>query len=151
GFIRHLPHRLVDAFRATLEETLGASLLLHVTDGSAPERDANVDAVNEVLEEISADSLPVLHVYNKVDLLGETPRIERDEQGAPWRVWLSAQTGEGLELLYEAMAERLATGWVDQWVRLPVTAGRLRARLHEAGEVLSEQTGEDGGMLLRVR
>ncbi|KAF0806120.1 GTP-binding protein HflX [Alcanivorax sp. S71-1-4] len=151
GFIRHLPHRLVDAFRATLEETLGASLLLHVTDGSAAERDANVDAVNEVLEEISADELPVLHVYNKVDLLGEAPRIERDEQGRPWRVWMSAQTGAGLDLLHQAMAERLATGWVDQWVRLPAFAGRLRARLHEAGEVLNEETDERGGMLLRVR
>ncbi|MCK0537496.1 ribosome rescue GTPase HflX [Alcanivorax quisquiliarum] len=151
GFIRHLPHRLVDAFRATLEETLGASLLLHITDASAPERDSNVDAVNEVLEEIGADTLPVLHVFNKIDLLDEAPRIERDEQGLPWRVWVSAQSGRGLALLHEAMAERVALGWVDQWVRLPVTAGGLRARLHEAGEVLDERTSEEGAMLLRVR
>ncbi|MBZ2190237.1 GTPase HflX [Alcanivorax sp. JB21] len=151
GFIRHLPHRLVDAFRATLEETLGASLLLHVTDCAAEDRDRNVMAVNEVLEEISADELPVLHVYNKVDLAGEAPRIERDEQGKPWRVWLSAHTGEGLELLYDAMAERLATGWVDRWIRLPADSGRMRARLHEAGEVLDEQLDESGNLLLRVR
>lgn len=151
GFIRHLPHRLVDAFRATLEETLGASLLLHVTDCAAEERERNVQAVDEVLTEISADALPVLHVYNKTDLANELPRIERDEQGRPWRVWLSASTGVGMNLLYEAMAERLATGWVDRWVRLPVNAGRLRARLHEAGEVLSEESDTAGGMLLRVR
>ncbi|MCK0153541.1 GTPase HflX [Alcanivorax sp. S6407] len=150
GFIRHLPHRLVQAFRATLEETVNATLLLHVTDCSAEERDSNVEAVNEVLEEIGGDKLPVLHVYNKVDNLGEAPRIDRDEHGQPWRVWISAQTGDGFDLLFEAIAERLAAGWVDCWVRLPAHAGRLRARLHEAGEVLDEQAAMDGSMLLRI-
>ncbi|MDX1802685.1 MAG: ribosome rescue GTPase HflX [Alcanivorax sp.] len=150
GFIRHLPHRLVQAFRATLEETVNATLLLHVTDCSAEERDANVAAVNEVLGEIGADQVPVLHVYNKVDRLELPPRLERDEHGRPWRVWISAQTGEGFQLLFDAIAERLAVGWVDCWLRLPPSAGRLRARLHEAGEVLEEQTATDGGMLLRV-
>ncbi|GAA5126997.1 ribosome rescue GTPase HflX [Alloalcanivorax gelatiniphagus] len=150
GFIRHLPHRLVQAFRATLEETVNASLLLHVTDSSAEERDANVDAVNEVLEEIGANQVPVLHVYNKVDRLDQPPRVERDEHGLPWRVWLSATTGEGFDLLYAAIAERLADRWVDRWLRLPPSAGKLRARLHEAGEVLDERATTDGGMLLRV-
>ena len=150
GFIRHLPHRLVQAFRATLEETANATLLLHVTDCSAEERDSNVEAVNEVLEEIGGDQLPVLHVYNKVDNLDESPRIDRDEQGQPWRVWISAQTGDGFDLLFEAIAERLAAGWVDCWVRLPAHAGRLRARLHEAGEVLDEEAAMDGSMLLRI-
>ncbi len=150
GFIRHLPHRLVQAFRATLEETVNATLLLHVTDCSAEERDSNVAAVDEVLEEIGGDKLPVLHVYNKVDNLDQAPRIERDEHGQPWRVWISAQTGDGFDLLFEAIAERLAAGWVDCWVRLPASAGRLRARLHEAGEVLEEQTDTDGSMLLRI-
>ncbi|MQX52803.1 ribosome rescue GTPase HflX [Alcanivorax sediminis] len=150
GFIRHLPHRLVQAFRATLEETVNATLLLHVTDCSAEERDSNVEAVNEVLEEIGGDKLPVLHVYNKVDNLEESPRIDRDEHGQPWRVWISAQTGDGFDLLFEAIAERLAAGWVDCWVRLPAHAGRLRARLHEAGEVLDEQAAVDGSMLLRI-
>ncbi len=150
GFIRHLPHRLVQAFRATLEETVNASLLLHVTDCSAEERDANVAAVNEVLEEIEADQVPVLHVYNKVDRIGMEPALERDEEGRPWRVWLSAQTGDGFDLLYQAIAERLADRWVDRWLRLPPAAGRLRAKLHEAGEVLSEEAATDGSMLLRV-
>ena len=150
GFIRHLPHRLVQAFRATLEETINASLLLHVTDCSADERDSNVQAVNEVLEEIGGDKLPVLHVYNKVDNLDQAPKIERDEHGQPWRVWISAQTGAGFNLLFEAIAERLASGWVDCWVRLPADAGRLRARLHAAGEVLDEQAAMDGSMLLRI-
>ena len=140
----------MQAFRATLEETVNATLLLHVTDCSAEERDSNVAAVDEVLEEIGGDKLPVLHVYNKVDNLDQPPRIERDEHGQPWRVWISAQTGDGFDLLFEAIAERLAAGWVDCWVRLPASAGRLRARLHEAGEVLEEQTATDGSMLLRI-
>lgn len=150
GFIRHLPHRLVQAFRATLEETVNASLLLHVTDSSVDERDDNVAAVNEVLGEIGAERVPVLHVYNKVDRLDAAPRMERDQHGLPWRVWISAHTGAGFDLLFQAIAERLADQWVDRWLRLPPEAGRLRARLHEAGEVLAEDTATDGGMLLRV-
>lgn len=150
GFIRHLPHRLVQAFRATLEETVSASLLLHVTDAGAEEREDNVAAVDEVLEEIDADKVPVLHIYNKVDQTDFQPFLERDGEGRPWRVWLSARTGEGFELLFEAIAERLADRWVDRWLRLPPDAGRLRSRLHEAGEVLAEDAATDGSMLLRV-
>src|SRR5699024_2679165 len=151
GFIRHLPHRLVESFRSTLDETLGASLLLHVTDAAADDRQDNIASVEEVLTEIGADELPVLHVYNKADLLAEPVRIDRDEAGKPWRVWVSAITGEGIELLYAAIAERIAEGWVDRWVRIPVTAGRLRAQLHEAGEVLAEQAEDDGSLLARIR
>ena len=151
GFIRHLPHRLVEAFRATLEETLNATLLLHATDCSAEERDKNIDAVNAVLGEIGADEVPTLHVFNKVDLTDIEPHIDRDEQGMPIRVWLSAVTRDGFDLLQEALAERLAASWIDRWVRLPPEAGRLRARLHEAGEVQQEQTGTDGSMLMRIR
>ena len=151
GFIRHLPHRLVDAFSATLEETLNASLLLHVTDCSASERDDNIEAVNDVLEEIGALELPTLHVFNKVDLLEQPARLERNEQGVITHVWLSAVTGEGFELLYQALSERLESDWIDRWLKLPPGAGRLRARLHEAGEVLAEQTDEQGAQLMRVR
>jgi GTP-binding protein HflX len=152
GFIRHLPHRLVQAFRATLEETLSAGLLLHVTDAASEDRDENIAAVDAVLEEIGADQVPVLHVFNKTDLLDTPPRIDRDDEGMAVRVWLSAVTGEGIELLHQAMAERLAADWVDRWIVLPaVEAGRLRARLHQAGEVLAEQTNADGNLLLRVR
>lgn len=151
GFIRHLPHKLVESFRSTLEETLGASLLLHVTDASSEARQENITSVEEVLEEIEAQELPVLHVYNKADLIAEPARLERDENGRPWRVWLSAITGEGIDLLHLAIAERLAEGWVDRWVLLPVTAGRLRSRLHEAGEVLAEKARKDGSLLVRVR
>lgn len=152
GFIRHLPHRLVQAFQATLEETLSASLLLHITDAAAEERAENIHAVDHVLEEIGADKVPVLHVFNKIDLLEAPARIDRNDEGMPVRVWLSATTGEGIELLHQAVAERVAADWVDRWIVLPASeAGRLRARLHEAGEVLAEQLADNGNLLLRVR
>ena len=151
GFIRHLPHRLVDAFRATLEETVNAALLLHVTDCSAEERDLNIDAVNTVLAEIDADEVPTLHVFNKVDLTDFSPHIDRDEHGVAIRVWISAANRQGLDLLAEAIAERLADSWIDRWVRLPANAGKLRARLHDAGEVMQEQAALDGSQLLRIR
>lgn len=151
GFIRHLPHRLVQAFRATLEETVSATLLLHISDCSVDERDENIEAVDAVLEEIGADQVSTLHIFNKVDLTDFTPRIDRDENGVALRVWVSAVTGEGFDLLYEALAERLAASWIDSWVRLPADAGRLRARLHEAGEVVEERTEDDGALLLCIR
>jgi GTP-binding protein HflX len=151
GFIRPLPHRLVQALRATLDETVSATLLLHIIDCSAEERDENIDAVDAVLAEIGADEVPALHVFNKVDLTDFAPRVDRDESGTAIRVWVSATTGAGFDLLYQVLAERLAASWVDSWVRLPAGAGRLRARLHEAGEVVEERTENDGALLLRIR
>ncbi|MFZ5756949.1 MAG: ribosome rescue GTPase HflX [Pseudomonadota bacterium] len=151
GFIRRLPTRLVDAFRATLEETADADLLLHVTDCAAADRDANIAAVDAVLAEIGADQVPVLHVFNKVDQLDERePRVERDEAGRPVRVWISAVTGAGMELLPAAIAERLAADRARVTLRLPPAAGRLRSRLYARNAVESETTGEDGSAELVV-
>lgn len=108
GFIRHLPHKLVEAFRATLEESSNSDLLLHVIDAHEPERMAQIEQVLAVLGEIGADGLPMLEVYNKIDLLESMePQIQRDEHGKPERVWLSAREGKGLELLEQAIAELL--------------------------------------------
>ena len=107
GFIRDLPHTLVAAFRATLEETIQADLLLHVVDSSNPLRDVQIEEVNKVLAEIGAESVPQLIVWNKTDLRQLPADIERDELGEIEAVRLSALTGEGLELLREALAERL--------------------------------------------
>ncbi len=158
GFIRALPHDLVAAFRATLEETLEASLLLHVVDAADPERRAKTDQVNRVLAEIGADSVPQLEVFNKVDRLPRAadggawppaPRVERrGRDGEVERVWLSALTGEGVDLLREAVAERLGVALVRRVARLPAAEGRLRARLFEAGAVLREHAGEDGTLEL---
>ncbi|MGE5524477.1 MAG: GTPase HflX [Rhodospirillaceae bacterium] len=108
GFIRHLPHSLVAAFRATLEETVHADLLLHVVDASSPDRETQIEAVNEVLKEIGGDRTPQVLVYNKIDLTSFEPRVERDEYGKIAGVWLSAQTGTGVDLARLALEEYAA-------------------------------------------
>ena len=105
GFIKHLPHTLVAAFRATLEEAVAADLLLHVVDASSPGRDQQIDEVNKVLLEIGADQIPQLMVLNKIDVNGLAPGLERDEYGRIARIWVSARSGEGFDLLREALAE----------------------------------------------
>jgi GTP-binding protein HflX len=151
GFIRHLPHDLVAAFRSTLEETREASLLLHVVDASDPERDARVAQVNGVLEEIGAGAVPQVEVYNKIDLApGREPGAETGEDGRVRRVWVSAATGAGLEALREAIAGCVHPGPVLRRLHLPPGAGRLRARLFAAGAVRREEV-LDAGWLLEVR
>ena len=105
GFIRRLPHTLVAAFRATLEETIHADLLLHVVDASSEDRGAQITAVNQVLEEIGAHAIPQLLVMNKIDRTPLAPRVERDEYGRICRVWASARTGEGLDAVRMALEE----------------------------------------------
>ena len=105
GFIRQLPHSLVAAFRATLEETVHADLLLHVVDASTDERDAQINAVNEVLAEIGADAIPQVLVLNKIDLTAHLPRVDRDEYGKISRVWISAESGSGLGAVHLALEE----------------------------------------------
>jgi len=153
GFIRHLPHRLVEAFRATLEESSNADLLLHVIDASGTERDEQIEQVNAVLQEIGAGELPLLEVCNKIDLLhGElaTPSLQRDASGRAVRVFLSAQNGQGLELLEQAIAERLGQDVFVGHLRLPGALSRLRARFFAQGAVRSEESSEDGSSLLSL-
>lgn len=152
GFIRHLPHKLVEAFRATLQETTEASLLLHIVDSHDSHRDENMAQVEGVLTEIGADEIPVLQVFNKIDLLDNfTPRVERNEEGVPVRAWVSAVSGEGLDGLYDAIVERLAEDVVHYFVLLGPADGKLRALMHEAGSVLSEEHRENGEMVLETR
>ncbi len=105
GFIRELPTQLVAAFRATLEETVHADLLLHVVDGASQVRDEQIEQVNAVLQEIGADHIPQVLVWNKIDLAGLAPAVERDEYDKISRVFVSAQTGAGIDLLRNAIAE----------------------------------------------
>lgn len=105
GFIRHLPHSLVAAFRSTLEETAQADLLLHVVDVNSPERNDQMAEVNKVLAEVGARSIPQIVLYNKIDLQGLAPGVRRDEYGNIETLYLSAKTGAGIELLRDALAE----------------------------------------------
>jgi|TARA_Y100001968_G_scaffold267190_1_gene257027 GTP-binding protein HflX len=152
GFIRHLPHKLVESFRATLEESSNADLLLHVIDAHEPERDQQIEQVLAVLGEIGANELPMLEVYNKLDLLeGIEPQIQRDADGKPQRVWVSARDGLGLDLLRQAVAELLGDDLFVGTLRLPQRLGRLRAQFFELGAVQRETHDEEGGSLLEVR
>jgi len=154
GFIRDLPHDLVAAFRSTLQETREADLLLHVIDAHDPHRAEHIVEVNTVLEEIEASDRPQLLVYNKIDLLDKSdarPHIDRDEQGKPRRVWVSAQTGEGLSELRQAMSELLQEARIQQSLILAPGQGRLHAKLHELGTVLLEETDNQGHWLMNVR
>jgi GTP-binding protein HflX len=152
GFIRHLPHKLVDAFRATLEETCNATLLLHVIDCHDDDRLENIEQVDLVLAEIGADDIPMLKVYNKLDLLDERePRVDRDENGVPVRVWVSAQTGDGLELLYDALSELLTEEIVHQRIVVSPKHGKLRALFYAANTVVNEQLDDAGQANLEIR
>lgn len=151
GFIRDLPHELVAAFRATLEETRNASLLLHVIDASSPERDDQAEEVERVLRQMGIDDIEVLEVYNKVDALdGREPRVERDADGRIRRVWLSAHSGAGIELLVGALDELLSEPRVQVSLLLAPSDGRLRATLYERGTVHHERVTEHGGFELDV-
>ncbi len=150
GFVRDLPHELVAAFRSTLLEAREADLHLHVIDAADPERSERVRQVNEVLTGIGAGEVPQLEVYNKIDRLGEAPRLERDADGTVRRVWLSAATGAGLELLREALAERFGARLVRLTLGLAARHGRARAELYRLGAVLKETETEDGGWQIEV-
>lgn len=152
GFIRHLPHKLVESFRATLEESANADLLLHVIDAHEPDRDEQIEQVMAVLAEIGANELPILEVYNKLDLLESVePHIQRDEQGVPRRVWVSARDGVGLELIREAIAELVGEDMFTGTLRLPQHMARLRSQLFATGAVKEERHDEQGDALLSVR
>jgi GTP-binding protein HflX len=149
GFIRELPHDLVAAFRATLAEAREADLLLHVSDAADDEREQLHRVVNNVLQEIDAGDLPQLQVMNKIDLADLQPRIDRDGDGRPYRVWLSAATGAGVDLLHQALGELLGGDRVQSSLHLPLTAGRLHARLKASGAI-AEETVDEHGWRLRI-
>jgi len=152
GFISHLPHRLVDAFRATLEEAASATLLLHIIDAAAEERAINIKRVDEVLKEIDAHRLPTLMVYNKIDLLDNVqPRIDRNDSGMPVAVWLSALSGEGLDLLLQAIVECLPSQIVHKHLQLQPDQGALRAALYSHKAVVAEQVNEQGAIKLEIK
>lgn len=150
GFIRELPHELVAAFQSTLTEAREATLLLHVVDASDPRRDEHMVQVNAVLAEIGADEIPQIIVYNKIDRLELPPRLDRDASGRASAVWVCAQKRSGLDLLVDAIAERLTRFVRRARVRIPASAGAVRSRLYAARTVRAEQAAEDGSLELTV-
>ena len=150
GFVRDLPHELIAAFRSTLQEAREADLILHLIDASDPNRWQRVRQVNSVLKQLDADEVPQIRVYNKIDLLGRSPRITSNREGEGRAVWLSAVTGEGIPLLLQAIGDRLRRKTLHRLIHLQPSQGRIRSRLFELGAVLSERSEEDGGWTLEL-
>lgn len=152
GFIQQLPHDLIAAFRATLEETCQATVLLHVVDASDPERLERIEQVNHVLEQIGAAEVPQIMVYNKIDRMEEIPRTEQQGQGEDVRtkIWLSAKTGEGVPLLQQAVQTFLHPEKVHCCLRLSVSEQSLRSKLFTETIILKEDYADNGDSLLEL-
>lgn len=159
GFIRHLPHQLVTSFRSTLEETREASLLLHIIDANDENRRANIGQVNAVLKEIGADNVPQIEIYNKIDLIpAKSAHIEYEHNHGDEgqtnetvkRVWVSAKSGEGLDLLNQVLAGYFRAVKDTLFLRIPPTAGCLRAKLYDLGCVLNERYLDNNDALIEV-
>jgi GTP-binding protein HflX len=151
GFVRHLPHDLVAAFRATLVETREADLILHVVDSADDSRQEKIEAVNNVLHEVGASDVPQLLVYNKIDIPGFAPRADLDEQNNAWRVWLSAQTRAGFDHLSDALRSRFCEQTRVYRLILQAREGRIRAFLFESGSIESEIFVSNGDIDLKLR
>lgn len=151
GFIRHLPHDLVAAFKSTLQETRDADLQLHVVDISDARRNDNMQQVAAVLQEIDADAIPQLVVYNKIDLLGQPARIEYNELNLPVAVYLSASSGDGIDLLRQALAQLLSERYIEVELNLPPQQAVWRARFHQQHCIAQEQFDADGYCQLKLR
>ena len=151
GFIRHIPHDLVDAFHATLEEIREADLLLHIVDVTSDHRHSQIEQVNQVIKEIGAEGVPQIEVYNKIDLHGEmSARVEMNENNSLHRVWLSASTGEGIDGLLMVITRFIRSRVQHHRLNLPPSAGKLRAHLFDMGVVRNERCDEKGGWLMEV-
>jgi GTPase len=151
GFIKDLPHDLIAAFRATLEETRMADLLLHVVDASSDNARELISSVDEVLLEVEAGDVPVLLIFNKIDAIDVKPRIDRCSEGFPVRVWVSAEQGLGMDLLYQAVSERLSVENVSIRIDLPFGCEALRAKLYSLGAVVSEVEDSEKGYILDLK
>ncbi|MEP1551819.1 GTPase HflX, partial [Paraglaciecola sp.] len=152
GFIRHLPHDLIAAFKATLQETQQADLLLHVVDYSDDQFRENIDEVNDVLEEIDAHEIQQLVVCNKIDRMdGVSAKIDRDDTGMPIRVWISAQQGIGIDLLNDAITECLSKNMVQHSLRIPPSKSNLRGVFFDMNCIASQSYAENGDWQVDVR
>lgn len=150
GFIRHIPHDLIESFNATLEEIKEADLLLHVIDANDEQRHIHMQQVNQVIKEIGAEHVPQIEVYNKIDLNEGISARQESGDDREMRVWLSAKLGTGIDGLKELISRQV---WADNdvhTVHLPSSAGKLRASLYQHGTVCEESAHEAGGWFMKV-
>ncbi|ABV35409.1 GTP-binding protein, HSR1-related [Shewanella sediminis HAW-EB3] len=152
GFIRHLPHDLVAAFKATLQETREADLLLHIVDCADEDMGDNFEQVQKVLKEIGAEEIPQLVVCNKIDLLEDvSPKIDYDSEGIPTRVWVSAQQQKGLEQLKEAINALVGKTNLELTLQIPATAGHYLGQFYRLDVIQQKEYDDLGNCILSVR
>lgn len=154
GFIRGLPHALIDAFQATLEELTKADMLLHVVDAHHPDRDLQIQQVQQVLAEIGASNVPQLLVYNKIDLIDGydmQARIDDNVDNKPQRAWISVAKNIGIELLQQAIKEVISDDVVHCCLTLMPAEARLRAKLYQLNAIVDETIGERGEFCLEIK
>ena len=151
GFIKDLPHELIEAFKSTLEETRQANVLLHVVDASDQNSRDKIEQVEKIIEQIDAKEIPTIIVMNKIDGINDfQPRIDKDNEGKIYRVWLSAQTGDGVELLYEALSQSLSGMMTSASIKLDVQSAYIRSEIHKVGFIKKEIMNEFGQWLLEI-
>ena len=151
GFIQDLPHELIEAFKSTLEETRQANVLLHVVDASDINNRDKIDQVQDIIEQIEAQDIPSIIVMNKIDeISGFSPRLDKDDQGNIYRVWLSANTGEGIDLLYKALSQSLSGMMTFARIKLDVQSAYIRSEIHKVGFIQKEIMNEFGQWLLEI-
>ena len=151
GFIQDLPYELVEAFKSTLEETRQANVLLHVVDASDINNRDKIDQVQDIIEQIEAQDIPSIIVMNKIDeISGFSPRLDKDDQGNIYRVWLSANTGEGIDLLYKALSQSLSGMMTFARIKLDVQSAYIRSEIHKVGFIQKEIMNEFGQWLLEI-
>jgi len=151
GFIQDLPHELVAAFKSTLEETRQANVLLHVVDASDNDNGDKIEQVEDIIEQIGAQEIPSIIVMNKIDEMSDFhPRVDKDYAGNIYRVWLSANTGEGIDLLYQALSEHLSGMMTYAGIQLDVQSAYIRSEIHKVGFIQKEKMNEFGQWLLEI-
>ncbi len=150
GFIRHLPHDLVTAFRSTLQETSEAQLLLHIIDSADPNRDANINEVDKVLTQINANKIHCIHIMNKIDLTGTKSRVDFADDGKVKRIWLSVEAEEGIDLLKQTLIDLFREKMIEGQLTLTPADARIRARLFEIGAIRNEIIDEEGHFQLKI-
>lgn len=150
GFIRHIPHDLIEAFNASLEEVRVADLLLQVVDVNDAQRYAHIEQVNAVIEDIGAGKIPQILIFNKIDLKEEIPvRVEWNNGGVP-QIWLSAVTGKGVDELYKIIGHCLQPSRRLRVLHIPTSASKLRAKLYQSGDVCEEHLAGDGSWVMHI-
>ena len=151
GFIQDLPHELVAAFKSTLEETRQANVLLHVVDASDNDNGDKIEQVEDIIEQIGAQEVPSIIVMNKIDEMSDFhPRVDKDYAGNIYRVWLSAHTGEGIDLLYQALSEHLSGMMTYAGIQLDVQSAYIKSEIHKVGFIKKEKMNEFGQWLLEI-